>query len=426
MGRGIGGGRDQATLRRLVQAAATASALALALSACGAEGPTDRAASTVTDSAGVWIVTSAKPSAPGSISVDAEPSNVIGSLEGPPEDNLSRVWDATVLADGRIALLNSDAAEVQLRSADGAHLQTLGRRGGGPGEFQIPRWVQVIGDTLAVYDPFQSNGRLTLYSLDGELLEVVRPEVDGLAYPDPNAILADGSFFDERSEPSIEWPETGYTAYTRYPIRFPRTGERIDTLTKAPGTERFSEADGNARLAWDIPFGREAQTAVAGERIYLSDGSRAVVDGHSFDRGHVISIRLKVDPTPVTPEDVARWIDVRLSNPLYERRPDAAGRARAQYQETPSAERMPIHQEMVADATARLWVRRYTPPWEPSNSWWVFGEDGIWLDTVELPLGVEVFEIGERQLLGHRTDELGVEYVVVHDVSSAQPLDPMR
>ncbi len=389
---------------------------AVVFTACSGGDAPAADASTVIDSAGVRIVTSAEPQAPGSIMVAAEPSVVIGSLEGPPEDNLSRVGDATVLPDGRIALLNSDAAEVQLRSADGAHLRTLGRRGGGPGEYQIPRWLQVVGDTLAVYDPFQSNGRLTLYSLEGDLLGMERPEVEGLAYPDPNHILPDGSFLDERSEPSIEWPETGYTVYTRYPIRYPRSGSRVDTLTQAPGPERFSEADGNARVQWDIPFGRGRWTAVSGELIYLSDGSRAVMDGHTFDRGHVNSIRLDMAPTPVTPADVARWVDVRLSNPLYERRPDAAVRARAQYERTPSADFMPIHEEMLADESGRLWVRRYTPPWEPSNSWWVFDEEGVWLDTVELPPGLEVFEIGAAYLIGKRVDDLGVEYVQVHSV----------
>jgi hypothetical protein len=56
-------------------------------------------------------------------------------------------------------------AEVNLYSAAGEHLGTLGGRGDGPGEFQNVMYLTALGDSLFVYD--NVHGRETVYSFEG-------------------------------------------------------------------------------------------------------------------------------------------------------------------------------------------------------------------------------------------------------------------
>jgi len=385
----------------------------------GCDAAPDTPAVVVRDSAGVSIVENGEPMwADGEgITVASEPSLVIGAAAGPEEDNLTRVWDATVLPGGGIALINGGASEVQIRASDGSHIRTLGRQGSGPGEFNSPRWLAVRGDTLMVFDPLQGLGRMTLYSLSGDLLGTETLQVDGLNYPSPDALLPDGSYLDEVSEGSIDWTEVGHVVYTRYPIRYARIDGAVDTLTTAPGSEAWREFFQNGISQADVPFGRGSYTAVGADRIYLGNGVRPVIDGYSFTGQHLISIRLDVAATPVTEGERDRWIEDRLSDPYLDGYPDIKARNRRRFEEAPLPSHMPVHADLIVDGRDRLWARAYDPPWDDTNEWWVFDPDGRWQGTVGLPAGLAPFEIGTDYVLGLRTDAIGVEYVQLHGLT---------
>lgn len=63
-----------------------------------------------------------------------------------------------------------------------------------------------------------------------------------------------------------------------------------------------------------------------------------------------------------------------------------------------------------------LWVRTYTPPWETLSRWRIFDREGRWVGSVDLPEGLEVHQIGKDHVLGKRIDDLGVEYIQLHNV----------
>jgi len=385
----------------------------------GCTGSRDGPAVAVRDSAGVRIVENREPvwEEGEGISVDPEPYVVIGAAAGPEEDNLTRVMDAAVLPDGSIALIDGGASEVQLRASDGSHIRTLGRRGGGPGEFNSPRWLAVRSDTLLVFDPFQGYGRLTLYTLSGDLLGMEALEVEGLDYPSPDALLPDGSYFDERAEGSIDWAEVGHVVYTRYPIRYGRMGGPVDTLTTAPGSEAWRESFANGISQSEVPFGRASHMAMGSDRIYLSNGARPVIDAFSFEGEHLVSIRIDVSSIPVTEQERDRWIEARLSQVVYEGRPELADRARRGLMESPLPSHMPAHADLRVDGRDRLWAQVYHPPWDEANEWWVFDPDGRWQGTASLPHGLAPFEVGDDYVLGLRTDALGVEYVELYHLT---------
>ena len=129
-----------------------------------------------------------------------------------------------------------------------------------------------------------------------------------------------------------------------------------------------------------------------------------------------MSIRRRHEPVPVTGDLVDRWIAATLDQEIFRLRPDAAERSKRRFEEAPKPSTLPAHREIMADALGVLWVQNYSPPWEDSNIWSLFGTDGSWICDVELPPGLEVMQIGEGHLLGLRQDELDVEYVQLHEV----------
>jgi len=399
--------------------------LTLLLAACDA-GNARNDGVVVRDSAGVTIVENERPVRAGGdwITVETDPIVRIGTVDGPVEQQLLRVRDATRLPDGRIVLLNSGTSDVRFYDAQGRHIRTVGRAGAGPGEFQSPRWLAVRADTLVVFDPFQENGRLTYLDLEGDYLGDHRPVVPGVAYPSPDAMLPDGSLLDELSQGSVGPTELGHVRFTRAPVRYARTGESLDTIAVVAGGETFRAQLGAGIAQRDVPFGLRAQTARAGDRLYLGNGDGFRVDAYSLDGERLLSIRARHEPMTVTPALKQRWIDATLSDPIYQARPDAAQTAREMYVAAPLRETARAYSSLRADASGRLWVQRYTPPWEVANAWSVFDRDGRWLGDVDLPPGLAVLEIGTDYVLGVRTDEMDVEYVVVYRVRGARPEPP--
>ena len=153
---------------------AGAAALVLAavtLSACaGSSGP---AATTVTDSAGVQVVTNQ----PGSIEaaqtwrLAAQPVVEIGAGAS-PDAPLYRVAAVVPLPGGRVAIGTQTPPQVLVFASDGTLAATLGRQGDGPGEFHGVASVVPIGaDSLAVWD--DRRRRMSVFTMDGSLIWVM-------------------------------------------------------------------------------------------------------------------------------------------------------------------------------------------------------------------------------------------------------------
>jgi hypothetical protein len=96
----------------------------------------------------------------------------LGALGGDGEpqhaDEFGRVTGVVAGADGALYVADALAREVRVFSAEGAAVRSIGRPGDGPGEFASIQSLGMLGDTLAVLDPF--NGRISLFSTDGEWL----------------------------------------------------------------------------------------------------------------------------------------------------------------------------------------------------------------------------------------------------------------
>ena len=96
----------------------------------------------------------------------------IGAFEGKDEDTFSQINDLDVDDNGNIYGIDNSSAQIRVFDSNGQFLRTVGRKGQGPGEMQMPLFVQIASqEEIAVYDYLTQ--RLVLFSLGGEYLRQV-------------------------------------------------------------------------------------------------------------------------------------------------------------------------------------------------------------------------------------------------------------
>lgn len=103
-----------------------------------------------------------------------------------------RIGSVSLAADaaGNIYVLDDGNCRVQVFGPDGKHRRTVGKEGGGPGEFKFPRHLAVSGKGhIAVFDMGQQ--RISVFSPDGSLLrdQVSGRMVEGMTLDDDGGMV---------------------------------------------------------------------------------------------------------------------------------------------------------------------------------------------------------------------------------------------
>ena len=107
--------------------------------------------------------------------VSPEPVASIGVAEGEAAYELHRASDAVLTRDGRIIVANSGSSELRVFDTTGAYLSSIGRQGGGPGEFRgAISLFPHAGDSLIAYD--NGNERFSVLAPDGKYARLLEPD----------------------------------------------------------------------------------------------------------------------------------------------------------------------------------------------------------------------------------------------------------
>jgi hypothetical protein len=124
-----------------------------------------------------------EPDTPAIFQLASGPSLEIGRAGGDPSHELYRVSGAVRLTDGRIVVANSGSSELRYFDSNGDYLKSVGRRGGGPGEFTGDlKLLPYHGDSLLVWDARLR--RFSLFDLNGAFVRVLAmPPGDTLTFP---------------------------------------------------------------------------------------------------------------------------------------------------------------------------------------------------------------------------------------------------
>lgn len=253
-------------------------AIALAGTACGAgESPRSIQVERV-DSAGIEVVTS--PATDFELQLDTRRLFTLGGKEEGPESFYFLPATAVGSDDeGRIYVLDFNAARVVVFGPEGELIRTLGRDGGGPGEFQAPNGLSVTPEgVISVFD--FGKGGLVRFDADGTVL----PEISFQEFPASTghrhfAVVDDGIVVSTMAASRDHEQRT-------HQLRLHGAGETA-TLAELLPVERklvISERCGGGirrppvfspDLIWDARGGRVVTNAEPGYSVLVYEAGRA-------------------------------------------------------------------------------------------------------------------------------------------------------
>lgn len=355
--------------------ALAAGSLALVLAACGADAPVSGDFRVAIDTVGGVEYVRAFGVPP---VLDVETGvriGAVGDAGEPGPDEFGMIRSVVADADGAIYVADVQANEIRVFGRDGGHLRTIGRSGGGPGEFSALYALAWIGDTLAAFDP--SNARIGFLSASGEWLGSTRY----LALTgDPMTVRFYPASVGEAYILGVLRSDKG--AERAY-IRVTGTG-LADTLMPPPLPEvgassvvRCPHPGGGGISFFTTPFAPRHITTPAPEGVFATAWSAEYRVAFVTAAGDTLRV-LERDyrPHPVTDEEweagTADYRKFREEMPGARCEPSGPSRPAVK----------PAVRHLFFDAEGRLWVERYTAD---GFAYDIFDRDGRPVGTVDVP-----------------------------------------
>ena len=127
---------------------------------------------TIEDINGVIIVNNIGDPIYEKASINIEKEIAIGAEAGTEEYLFSRINDFDVDENGNIYIIDGASAQIRVFNSDGKYSKAIGRKGQGPGEFQMPVFVQITAQNeVAVFDYMPR--KMIFFSLDGRYLRQI-------------------------------------------------------------------------------------------------------------------------------------------------------------------------------------------------------------------------------------------------------------
>ncbi|CAN5867053.1 hypothetical protein BH23GEM3_BH23GEM3_15150 [soil metagenome] len=362
----------------------------------------------VRESAGVRIVESpaALADRPVSWSLSEAPEVSIGVVEGDPSYQLFAVNGAAVLPDGGIVVANGGTQELRFFDREGRFARSVGRRGGGPGEFQFPGLLPAAAyDSLLIAD-FLVN-RFTFIGSDGAVGRIVTPAgvpADSIGW------LPDGRLLMQRSGATAapDTPEGILTNEITYVIA-DLDGGATQTLVQFPGARLFLSQSGGQIAFTQVPFEGSPSAAVGPDGFYLTPGTLPEVYVYAGGGALRRVLRVQRPLQLVERSEFDAYVQAQVegaSNPL------TAVELRRRYARMPLPERRPAYQSLQVDAAGHVWAEHFRAQAGDTPRWTIFNADGSARGTMDTPPGLRIYQVGTEFVLGQMRDEFDVEYVV--------------
>ena len=386
----------------------------------------DRSAAAATrDSAGITIVENAAPAwtAEEAWTVSAEPTLEMGVPEGDPDQEFYQIAGVTRLSDGTIVVANAGTQQLRYFAADGSLRGSAGRKGGGPGEFQmLMSLIGLPGDSVLAFDAMSR--RLSLFDAAGR--HVRDFGATDAANPVPLLVLGrlgDGSYVAQmpnmRVGPEMLQRKAGPARDSVYVLHLDGAGSPVDTLGLFPGARvdvQMIEFGGRSMpMPIMLPFSPSTHVASAGDRVYLGVSDTYEIGVYTPTGELTRLIRKRHELRQVTEAEIeehrARLTAVieGQSNPFMAQFRDA-------YSRVPYPETMPAFGEILVDREGSLWVAAVAGTEDEPRRWSVFDRDGGWLGEVTTPARLVVREVGADYILGSLTDDMEVERVLLYSL----------
>lgn len=398
----------------------------LVVGGCGGEEPSGAPEAQVTDSAGVTIVTST-PADMVYARLAGEPILSLGTLEGADELMFGRIASVARDGGGNLIVADNGAGEIRIFDAGGSHLRTFGRKGEGPGEFQVlsGAWPGADGTVVALD---RRLGRITRFDPAGSLIGTAEFTGSGGALTmrglaGPEVVLSQVMDFgvtpsaDASALRSLEDAIEGDGASVVF-LRHRLDAELVDTLARRQGqTMSMSTSGSGGQMSLQllvVPFSRQPTAVGSPQGVAVAGGSDYEVALYNQTGALQRILRLRVAPPLRTDGHLEAYVR-NSGSPFSD---EASVQARIDmYRDMPMPERLPGYDELLFTDTGELWARRYRQRGADMARWDVFGTSGQHLGRVEIPTSFRPEEVSGGQVIGVSTDEFGVERVEVRELT---------
>ena len=343
----------------------------------------------------------------------------LGSLDGTGPDVFGAISVIEVDAEGRFYAFERQAQELRVFAVDGSHVRTLGRKGGGPGEFE-----QVIGmdwapdGNLWVVDP--GNSRISVFDTAGTYVDSHRTLGGFIISPWPGGFDDLGQFYNYGVDTSNE---DGFAIVL---VRFDDQMEPVDSVAipRWQGKENFFELvgeGGHSRMRTTVPFspGLTSKFVRGTRHIWFALTGEYEIYQTSMAGDTVRVISRAFDPLPVTGEDMDSAL-VRLK--WFTDQGGEVDRSKI-----PNTK--PGLQQFYVDDRGQIFVTPVTERALTGRVLDVFDAEGRYLGRLELPFQLRSYPtpiFRDGKLYATTIDEFEVPYLVRADLGQASTVERGR
>ena len=420
-----------------VSAFATVPALLLWLGACQSSATSDRLTwQTAVDTLGDTIVVrtiGAKSPPQHTLATEMK----IGKLEGEDEYTFGSISELAVTADGDIYAFDGQANQLRRYDSLGTFVSNIGRKGGGPGEYDRVNGLAVAADgQLFLWDA--GNARVTIYSPHGDPLTTYRMA---------------GGFFTSNAV-TLDSAGRVYTRVTIFGedvskwrpvlVRYGAGGAPVDTIDvprfDMPQNTIVARREGSTSQN-TVPFSPTTQWAVAPDARFVYGRSDVYAIHRQLADGRLLRIEREADPVPVSAaereerEAQATW-SMRRTDPAW------------RWNGPPIPEVKPYFTQLRVAQDGRIWVRLSQPGeidpgadtaqaaasatgsgagggvapsggdrrpvlrYREPQVWDVFAPDGRFLGQVHFPHDFTLYALRGDHVWGVQRDDLDVQSIV--------------
>lgn len=346
---------------------------------------------------------------------------VVGRLDGPPEYALGRIYQAAVEPGGAFYLFDANDTQIRRYDAKGLFTGRIGRKGGGPGEYQTVGGMAVDAKgRLVVFDP--GSRRISHFGPDGKLLDEMTLNRGAFDYFYLDSagrmyfMVTAGGRMMEGAGAEQQYLRLSPDGKVLDSIPFPRltagTPPRRGFVLSTSDGMRYSFTDQNL-VAPYLAGGLLAARSLA-YRVIVTDGGR-----------RVLVIERPQPPVALGAEERAQWLEWADSMQL---------RGRGGQYEIPRTK--PFIRGLRSDHLGRIWVEVYSEAekrlnlpekrpdggkqilrWRERTTYDVFSTTGQYLGRVALPAESVLLAIQGNRIYTRGRGPDDEERVVVYRVA---------
>ncbi|MEX2455715.1 MAG: 6-bladed beta-propeller, partial [Balneolaceae bacterium] len=305
---------------------------------------------------------------------------------------------AAVDQSGRVYLADDGEKKVHIYEPDGAHIQSVGGEGEGPGEFRFIAGPLVYNNHLYVMDFMQR--RISAFQLDDNsfdfALNMGENDSGVTGFPEHFTPLTNGNYFMVISSMDAEDNE-----YTRKPELYMmgENGEIVEKEILRFENERMITIDsGNGLMLLMPPYIRRTFVrSNNSEEIVSVNSDRMFIQFYDMDGSYKRAIYYSHSNVPL---DRNRILDNYDSDEM-----------KSALRKDTMPETMPTFSNVHTDDEDRMWFTMLTEE-EDQTEYWLLDPEGERLAVFTWPEGKTIQTIRDNHIYTREEDEMGLNEIV--------------